>query len=311
MAATPVLPGRVNWWPADGNATDVVGGNNGTLINGAGFGPGILGQAFNFSGNQYVQTLYPVPFGSNNFSVDLWVNFNSKPGSNTFIADDNGPGCTDKWILGLNGGVLSFHINTSPSCVGIGFFSQYRWSPNPHQWYNLAVTRNTGNITIYVNGVRVSSEITSSTSNPTVPLTIGSGESGGVDGLIDDVQIYNRALTASEIQGIQALTITASSSSLSIERGANATIPISLASLDDFSGLVGVTAIVIPVTSKSPGIALGSTSLTLTKGGTASSALIITPAHSLKGDGIYVIIVTATSGSIMRNLAIGLTVTRT
>ena len=42
--------GLVGYWPAEGNADDIVGGNHGTLLNGATFAPGIVGQAFRFDG---------------------------------------------------------------------------------------------------------------------------------------------------------------------------------------------------------------------------------------------------------------------
>ena len=44
------LPGLVSWWPGDGHADDVAGGNHGTLLNGATFAPGVVGQAFSFDG---------------------------------------------------------------------------------------------------------------------------------------------------------------------------------------------------------------------------------------------------------------------
>jgi hypothetical protein len=47
IAATSNL---VSWWPAEGNAADTWGANNGTLINGTGFTSGKVGQAFSFDG---------------------------------------------------------------------------------------------------------------------------------------------------------------------------------------------------------------------------------------------------------------------
>ena len=45
----------VSWWPGDGNAGDIVSGNNGALKNGVTFGTGIIGQAFSLNGvNQFV-----------------------------------------------------------------------------------------------------------------------------------------------------------------------------------------------------------------------------------------------------------------
>ena len=52
----------VSWWKGDDTATDLVGGNNGTLENGAGFGLGEVGDAFSLNGNnQCVRLATPCP----------------------------------------------------------------------------------------------------------------------------------------------------------------------------------------------------------------------------------------------------------
>ncbi len=45
-AQTCVQPpaGLVSWWPGDGNAKDIISGNDGTLVNGATFATGKVGQ---------------------------------------------------------------------------------------------------------------------------------------------------------------------------------------------------------------------------------------------------------------------------
>lgn len=209
--ANASVPGQAAaWWPGDGHANDMIGGNNGTLINGASFAQGLVGQAFSFNGvNQYVQAPNPVNFGSQDFTIDLLVNFNSVPPpspidnpSNIFIGDDDGAGNLNKWFFALGGGVLNFHIKNPR--IASQFFAQAPFQPNPHQWYNLAVTRSSGTISIYVNGQKVSSEFTSAVSSPSSPLTIGwaNDNVGYFNGLIDEVRIYNRALSDSELQSI-------------------------------------------------------------------------------------------------------------
>ncbi len=49
-AAILAPPGMVNWWPADGNAIDIFGSNNGTPQNGFSYAPGESGLAFYFNG---------------------------------------------------------------------------------------------------------------------------------------------------------------------------------------------------------------------------------------------------------------------
>ena len=52
----------VSWWKGDDDATDMMGHNNGTLENGAGFALGAVNDAFSFDGsNQYVLIGEPVP----------------------------------------------------------------------------------------------------------------------------------------------------------------------------------------------------------------------------------------------------------
>ncbi|MBM2848769.1 MAG: hypothetical protein HW418_1711, partial [Anaerolineales bacterium] len=40
----------MSWWPGNGDATDIVGGNHGTPLNGATFAPGLVGTAFSLDG---------------------------------------------------------------------------------------------------------------------------------------------------------------------------------------------------------------------------------------------------------------------
>src|SRR5215467_8036394 len=80
VQCTPPPSGIVSWWPGDGNANDIQGGNDGTLVNGATFAPGIVDQAFSFDGiNDYAQAPDGgLPLGSAARTLELWM----KPGSN-------------------------------------------------------------------------------------------------------------------------------------------------------------------------------------------------------------------------------------
>src|SRR5205085_562953 len=76
QTCTPPPPNMVSWWPGDGNATDIQGGNNGTLQNGATFAPGMVGQAFSFDGvNDFVNAPSTASLNlTTAVTVDAWVN---------------------------------------------------------------------------------------------------------------------------------------------------------------------------------------------------------------------------------------------
>src|SRR5262249_7022225 len=162
-----LVPSLVAFYPAEGNANDVVGGHNGTLVDGT-FGPGFKGtdQAFLLDGiDDYVQ----VPnaptwnFGSKDFTINLWANFNALRGDDiahpqaVFVGHDEGPFNVDKWFFGYGGGFLYFHVN-NPQIGWGSFLALAPFTPALGQWYNLQVTRKTDTYTIFVNGTAVSSE---------------------------------------------------------------------------------------------------------------------------------------------------------
>jgi Concanavalin A-like lectin/glucanases superfamily/PEP-CTERM motif len=211
-AATPAHADLVAYWSADGTAVDSSGnGHNGTLENGAGYGPGKIGEAFALNGaNQYVS----VPasndwaFGSGSFTIGLWANFNTIESGgvgslpNTFIGADDGGGNQDKWVFSYNSsGSLVFHIN-SPGSGPIFLSSPDTFTPTLGTWNYYAVTRSGDTFTFYVNGTSLGT-VTNSTAVPTViaaPLTIGEAEGAGYfNGSLDEIRIYNNALTASQI----------------------------------------------------------------------------------------------------------------
>ncbi|HEU6448133.1 MAG TPA: immunoglobulin domain-containing protein [Verrucomicrobiae bacterium] len=210
---TPVSTNVFAWWTAEGNAKDIIGTNNGTLKNGANLTNGIVGQAFNLhnSSSDYIQITNgaPLGFSSNNFTIELWVNFkthNVNPNiyypEAIFIADDNGGGNVNKWWFAIDQGSLSFHVNSGT--LGPVFLSPAPFNPTVNQWYHIAVVRNINTFTFYVNGTNAGS-INYSVVIPTPSqlITMGQAENiGYFNGALDEVTIYRDALSASEIQAI-------------------------------------------------------------------------------------------------------------
>ena len=193
--------GGPRWRPPD--ALDAIGSESGTLRNGVTFTPGKVNGAFQFNGGDYVQ----VPdsplwaFGTNDFSIELWANFADRRYTH-LIGNDEGGGYINKWILIYDGSSLFFHIN-SPT-LGIVNPVSVPWSPTSGRWYHLAVTRAGNFYQLFIDGsVVAGGNRPEAIPDANAPLTIGQAEGiGYMNGALDEISIYDRALSAAEIQQI-------------------------------------------------------------------------------------------------------------
>ena len=79
MSCTPPPAGIVGWWPAEGNANDIIGTNNGTLIGNVTYANGEVGQAFSFNtlGDQVSVSTGGFPVRTSDRTMECWVYINS------------------------------------------------------------------------------------------------------------------------------------------------------------------------------------------------------------------------------------------
>jgi hypothetical protein len=197
-------------WSADGHADDSVAGRNGTLVNGAGYDSGRFGQAFRLDGaNDYVAVADDDvwTFGGD-FTLATWVNFDTvKQGSmgrlpNVFMGYDQGPYSRPKWVFAHDGrGRLFFHINGNGS---VFLAAPDPFNPTVGAWHHFAITRSTDTYTFYADGASLGSVEDSRTlPNANAAVTFGQAEGlGYLDGRLDDLRIYDSALSDSEIAAL-------------------------------------------------------------------------------------------------------------
>jgi uncharacterized repeat protein (TIGR01451 family) len=203
----PGLSGLVGWWPGAGNANDIAGTNNGTLVNGVSFVPGEVGQAFSFDG---VSSYVSIPDSPSldtfvsSITIETWIKMNQ------LTADWNWEGIVTKgnssWRLQVTAGAKTVTF----SATGVSPNGDLYGSRNVYdgQWHHVAAVYDGTNMFLYVDGtLDVSQPATGSISQNSYPGCIGeNAEAPGLlfKGMIDEVSIYKRALTASEIQLIYA-----------------------------------------------------------------------------------------------------------
>lgn len=188
-------PGLIAWWPGEGNANDVVNSYHGTLMNGATFTSGMIGKAFSLDGNDdYVDV--PGISAPMDKPYVLWIRIDSHPGVyNTLIEFGNDA----PWFGVLSSGAVELFSNNPRTTLIL----------NTGQWYHVAYTSDSATNTskIYINGIQ-NDPNGSARTDTTTGMGIGwhAGDTH-FDGLIDEVAIFNRALSASEIATIYAFGI--------------------------------------------------------------------------------------------------------
>ena len=229
IAVTPVK-NPLACWKFEGNASDSTGSNDGIENGNLTYEAGAFGQAINFDGkDDYV--LVPdnggsatIEFGDESFSITLWVKSKWAVGSHKeFIVKNGTSGSeytgasgkryvikfqTQNFRFVLDDGVTKTMLNGSSADFATG------------TWVHAAVVRDTTaeELLLYCNGLLVSTAVNNSgdISSPGEDLFIGASpqENAGASGpdtvptgyffsgMLDDVRIYDYALSQAEIVSV-------------------------------------------------------------------------------------------------------------
>ncbi len=222
---TGVWQGLLAYYPFNGNANDgSTFGNHGTAI---GSGVGLVNDRFGTPSRAYsftntFTTLNRIDCGdpSNNIfdltgdaTISTWIQPASglSPRNNLaigpIVAKDQSAGSNFKWIFGANSDGFSMFIE-HPG-VGSSWAHSSPFPVTAGQMYHVVVTKSGNAYLFFVDGVNIGGQ-SATVSIPDVPanLTIGAAEIAGnplyYNGLIDDVRIYNRTLSAAEVAQLHA-----------------------------------------------------------------------------------------------------------
>ncbi len=193
--------GLVGYWSFDEDAGTTVpdhsgSGNKGTAVNGPTGTTGQMGRALSFDGvNDYVDLGTPATFPTAPpLTISAWVKFNTvgaAANNRHLVCGNTNQWCfyhkqaNNKMTLGKNG-LDEVVSNTAIS--------------DTTTWHHVAVSYNGSNATFYLDGASDGSPAyTTSFSATQMTIGVTAGLTGYLPGSLDDVRIYNRALSASEI----------------------------------------------------------------------------------------------------------------
>jgi hypothetical protein len=205
--------GLVAYYPFNGNANDESGNGNDGTVHGAELAEDRFGSsddAYAFDGNgQYIGIPHTdeLNFGASNLTISFWISANVVDKTFYIIGKSPGNNGTQKWaitynvITGESG--IQFHVNP-----GNHWVASTKQNLPLKTWQHITITKTDTRYDIYIDGEHFSNGIgpASNGAGNTAPLTIGSIEGGGfVNGVIDDVRIYNRALSEAEVAELYEL----------------------------------------------------------------------------------------------------------
>jgi prepilin-type N-terminal cleavage/methylation domain-containing protein len=219
----------VGWWnfnegtgtiAYDYSGSNATGSWSGTQTGSSGtyYSPGKVGPyagAFD-GGNNYIDvgtsTMGKIAGSTSPMSISIWIN----NASSTCVAGQsyncpilgNGSYQSGGFVLGyINANLLLLQTNQSGNNSGVASSST---SFAVGSWLLIAVTFDGSNMDLYINGSLVTTVSSAQGPGPiTNHLYLGSATQGGwaghyFSGLIDDVRVYNRALTAAQIAAMYA-----------------------------------------------------------------------------------------------------------
>ncbi len=220
-ACAPVPSELVSWWRGDGDALDFTGTNAGTLQGNVSFATGKVGQAFSLNGGVVVVPDHATLDLTGQFTVEFWFNYTQATIFRGLLGKRSSTGVTN-YAVSLNALFLGIGLlYNDPGVLGGDDYSRMRsgfesirYFPAPaagtfHHFAGTYVQIGGGiELRMYVDGQLVRSDTLPGYLTNTVnaaPLIIGASTSAVTDpflGLMDEVTIYRRALSAEEVNAI-------------------------------------------------------------------------------------------------------------
>jgi len=202
-----VLDGLIAWWKMDeaswngtaGEAFDSISTNTAKAINGAITTNGLINRAGLFDGSNdafLTDYVFSHGIGTGSFSWSAWINpkiFSGTPTGSSIMANGT---YAPLLYLSASGALVLYSNGPKP----------FNASVTSNQWSHVVMVRTSGVFSAYINGIKTPTSQAFTLNMLNAKMCIGSHSLGvGGDffsGTIDDVRIYNRALSSNEVNTI-------------------------------------------------------------------------------------------------------------
>jgi len=172
------------------------------------FATGLLGSSLDFPGTGSDYATRPgddsiLDFGTSDFTIQLWVRFDTTSGERVLIekmTGDGTPPTTEGWTI------TKIPANSIRFGAATNVLNTPNLSLSTAVWYHIVVRRNSAGRSIWFNGTSVASDTnTDPVLDTTFPLLLGRRNASAgqgalaLDGQLDEIVIWNRALADADI----------------------------------------------------------------------------------------------------------------
>lgn len=206
--------GLVSWWPGDTNENDIAGPNSPSGVSAVTLVPGEVLDGFNVGTNGYIAVAASPSLANPNFTWTAWVKPNGAgPDNDSYGSaiieqdiDDYDISVGIYWRATDNRFIFVFGNTSTEMFTSTDAFP-------PGSFYHLAATYDGSVFRFYVNGAaegtfsekkQIGYSSNAWTIGSSGPIGIAVGYPRTFNGVVDEVQAYNRAPAQSEIQSIVA-----------------------------------------------------------------------------------------------------------
>jgi len=207
ISADTMTRGLVGYWSMDegfGNrAYDASNYQNHGTTTGATWTQGKVGGALSFDGvDDYVEIGNPVSLQlTSSFTIEMWTNTKSFTSTGNYIKKDLGIAGNRGWYLNHFSPNGTARLLVSSDGTAVIYFTTTQKIPTGRFVHLVGVYDASAlTLTIYFDGVSQAGTLTGVIPSSIYDSTATVRISRFIDGLIDEVRIYNRALTAEEIR---------------------------------------------------------------------------------------------------------------
>jgi hypothetical protein len=208
--ATPLPSGYIGYWKFEDNLADSSGsGNDGSCTSCPTYAIGQVGKAASFDGSSDIITVPSsgsnLDITGNELTISAWINSNSATTSQFIAGIGANSTYQNQYSMRINSGTHTrFYVETSS---GLGNMATSPGDlPSPGTWVHVTSVYDGSEMRTYYDGTLIGSPNTKSgdvVSNG-MDFSIGASLPGDMyfNGMIDEVLVYDRALSQNEIQQI-------------------------------------------------------------------------------------------------------------